>query len=392
MFKKIVAWALSLAMMLTILPVMNVNSNVIVNAAINKSLYKSINEAGTEARAKIYNHKSKVVVRVKSKNKEPQDLYEKLADVIYAETSSPNEGDYMKWDVDDSEVDFAVTKSGSYYYYTFTFNMTYITTLTQRDKLDVKVNSLIKSFKFTNKTTVYEKIKKVYDYVCKNITYAKDSSSVKVYSAYYALIKKKAVCQGFATLLYKIYKTMGIPTRVIAGDSTFSGNKHGWNIVKIGKYYYNMDATWDSTLTHAGKKYQYFLKGDSFKGHQRWSDYTGQWFYYLYPMASKAYNANKIAKASKISKIAKFRFKKPKIKKISRSKVVIRKVAGAKYQVKYSSVKSFKKAYTNIVNTEKKTYKFKGLKKGVTYYVKVRACKKIAEKTYHTKWSKVKII
>lgn len=395
MFKKIVAFALSLTMMLTLLPVTSsegvANFDTKVNAAINKSIYKSVEAAGIEARSKIYDHKSKVVVRVKSKSNDPQSLYEKLAEVIYAETSNPNEGDYMKWDVDDSEVEFAATKSGSYYYYVFTFSMTYLTSRVKRDKLDEKVKKLIKKFNFTNKTPTYEKVKTVYDYVCNNVTYAK-SSKRSVYTAYSALIKKKAVCQGFATLLYKIYKTMGISTRVIAGDSTFSGNKHGWNIVKIGKYYYNMDATWDSTLTHAGKKYQYFLKGDSFKGHQRWARYTGLWFYYLYPMSSKSYKLKKAVKASKKSKIAKFIFKKPKITKINRSKVVIKKVSGANYQVKYSKSKSFKKAYSTLVDTQKKTYKFIGLQKGVKYYVKVRACKKIGKKLYYTKWSKKRTV
>ncbi|MCR5430394.1 MAG: fibronectin type III domain-containing protein [Eubacterium sp.] len=397
MFKKIVVCILSLAMMLSILPGIG-NGEVVgtgvtnVSASLNKSLYKTVKEAGTEARKKVYNHNAKVVVYVKSKCKEPQTLFDSLEDAMFAETNNPNEGDFMKWDVDETSSEYVAIKSGSYYYYTFTMNVTYLTTIAERDKLDAQVNTMIKDFKFTDKTSTYDKVKKVYDYVCKNVSYAKNSSGTKIYSAYSALIKKKAVCQGFATLLYKVYKTLGIPTRVIAGNSKFSGEEHGWNIVKIGNYYYNLDSTWDSTLLHAGKKYKYFLKGDSFNGHQRWTKYSGYKFYYKYPMAAKAFDAKTVAKASTTTKIAKFKYKKPKITGINRSKVLIKKISGAKYQIKYSTVSNFKAANSTVAKSKKPSYKFKKLKNGTTYFVKVRAYKKINKKKYYTKWSVVKLI
>ena len=194
MFKKIVAFSLILVMMLSVLPVAK------TEAAFNKASYKSLTEAGVEARGKIYKHNSKVSVKVKSKSNDPQSLFEKLEKVIFAETNNPNQGDYMKWDIDEAETSFSVRKSGSYYYYTFTMNIEYYTTVAERDKLDSKVKSMIKGFKFTNKSTAYDKVKKVYDYVCKNVKYAKSTSDKKVYSAYSALVKKKAVCQGYEVL------------------------------------------------------------------------------------------------------------------------------------------------------------------------------------------------
>ena len=67
----------------------------------------------------------------------------------------------MKWDVDETETEFSAKKSGSYYYYTFTMHIDYLTTLSERKKLDAKVDEVISSFKFTNKTSTHEKIKKV---------------------------------------------------------------------------------------------------------------------------------------------------------------------------------------------------------------------------------------
>ena len=386
MFKKIVAFSLMLIMMLSVLPVAK------TEAAFNKASYKSLTQAGVEARDKFYKHNSKIVIKVKSKSNDPQRLYEKMKDVIYAETSNPNQGDYMRWDVDETEEILSYKKSGSYYYYTFTIYVEYFTTVSEREKLDSKVKSLIKGFKFTNKTSTYDKVKKVYDYVCKNVTYAKSNSDKKVYSAYNALVKKKAVCQGYATLLYKIYRTMGIPTRVIAGNSTFSGEDHGWNIVKIGSYYYNVDSTWDSTLVHANKNYSYFLKGDSFKGHARWKEFNKYYFYYKQPMAKKAYSAKTTPKASKRTKIAKFKYKKPKFTSITRQKATFKKIKNATYQLKYSTVNNFKKKYTVVVNTKKTNYKFKGLRNGVQYFVKIRARKKIGNKKYYSKWSVIKTI
>lgn len=385
MLKKIVAIVLSLTMALSVAPLASP-----VKAA-SKSAYKTVAEAGVEARNKIYNHKTSFSVKVKSKNAEPQSVSDALEKVIYAETSNPNQGDYMRWDVDETELNYTGRKSGAYCYYTFTYNISYLTSISERKKLDSKVKSVIKGFKFTKKTSTYAKIKKVYDYICKNTTYASSNSNPKVYSAYSALIKKKAVCQGYATLLYKMLRTMGISTRVIAGDSSFS-NSHGWNIVKLGSLYYNVDATWDSTLLHSKKSYKYFLKGDSFKGHTRWKEYKKTSFYATYPMAAKAYNPKVAAKMCTTSKIAKFKNKKAKIKYADRIKINAKKVKGARYQFKYSSLKSFKKANSRVIKQKKKTYYFKSLAKGVTYYAKVRAYKKINGVTYYTKWSAVKTI
>lgn len=388
MFKRVVACALSLTMMLTIAPAIS-RTNVSA-ATFNRAAYKTVTEAGVEARTQVYDHKSKIVLKVKDKSSDSQSVFDSLNNVIYVDTNNPNQGDYMKWDINKTEANATYRKSGSYYYYTFTLYYTYLTTLSERDKLDSKVDSVIKGFKFTSSTTTYDKIKKVYDYVCKNISYANNTSNSKVYTAYSAMFNKKAVCQGYSTLLYKFYKTMGISTRVIAGDSTFSGVSHGWNIVKIGKYYYNVDSTWDSTLYHAKKSYKYFLKGDSFPGHSRWAEYASTYFYYMYPMAASDYKVNAAAEASLKSKIAKFKHKKAKIISINRKKVVIKKIAGAKYQVKYATNKKFKKS--KLKRSKKKTYKFKKLKKKRKYYVKVRGYKKIKGVTYYTRWSAKKVI
>lgn len=70
------------------------------------------------------------------------------------------------------------------------------------------------------------------------------------------------------------------------------------------------------------------------------------------------------------------------------------KISGAnRYQIAYSTSSGFKKAATKAINTAKKSYTIKKLKKGKTYYIKVRAyVKDSAGKKVYGKYSKVKKI
>ena len=85
------------------------------------------------------------------------------------------------------------------------------------------------------------------------------------FTAYAAVTTGKSVCQGYATLFYRLAKMQGISSRVIAGHGTNTDVYHGWNIVKLGNLYYNVDATWDATNYKLGHPYEYFLKGDGLK-------------------------------------------------------------------------------------------------------------------------------
>ena len=78
------------------------------------------------------------------------------------------------------------------------------------------------------------------------------------YSAYGAIINGKAVCQGYASLFYRMCREAGIPARIITGLG--NGGAHAWNIVKLDGAYYNVDVTWDDT---EDSNYNYFNKSDS---------------------------------------------------------------------------------------------------------------------------------
>jgi len=125
--------------------------------------------------------------------------------------------------------------------------------------------------------------------MCSNITYdyknLNDPNYTLKFSAYAALINKTSVCQGYATLFYRLALEAGLDARVIAGVA--GGGNHAWNIVKINGSYYNLDSTWD-----AGRDpYDYFLKNmDDFSDHDRNADYTASDFVTAYPMSATSYD------------------------------------------------------------------------------------------------------
>ena len=152
------------------------------------------------------------------------------------------------------------------YYSTVTvaeYTVEYYTTAEQEAELTKAVNEALASLGLEGKST-YEKVKLIHDYICDRVDYDYEhyfsNEDYKLqYTAYAAMCNRTAVCQGYAALFYRMCMDAGIPTRMMRGSA--DGGPHAWNIVKIGDYYYNVDATWDgqSDIT----RHDYFLKGDT---------------------------------------------------------------------------------------------------------------------------------
>lgn len=206
----------------------------------------------------------------------------------FSHTGNPTEGDYLRWQYAGWGADTSYSVSGNTYRYTANFAVPYYTTADQEEELNVAVEQLLNQLNLSGKSD-YEKIKGIYDYICKNVRY--DYANLKndyynlKFTAYAALMNKTAVCQGYSVLLYRLALTLGIDCRFVGG--TGNGGPHGWNIVKLGNLYYNADSTWDAGRTN----YQYFLTGPSFDvDHIRDDEYTTQTFNTAYPMASENYD------------------------------------------------------------------------------------------------------
>lgn len=159
---------------------------------------------------------------------------------------------------------------GDYYCVTFTFG--YYTTKAQDQTVEKTAKKLAQKYK--NKTT-YEKIKLTHDYLKKKITYTNGYNG-----AYNAMIKGKSVCNGYALSFQRVMQEMGVDCKYVTG--TGNGGGHAWNLVKLGKSWYNIDVTWDDTA----QTNDYFLKSDQdFKDHVR--DYEDQ--YRGLKIAAKSY-------------------------------------------------------------------------------------------------------
>ena len=126
-------------------------------------------------------------------------------------------------------------------------------------------NTILPQLSLGGKTT-YQKVQAIYNWITANVKYdyshLNDPAYRLQYTAYAAAVQKKAVCQGYANLFYRLANDAGIDCRIITGKAynRDGAADHAWNIVRMadGKYYC-LDATWDAGSSPA--EYQYFLKG-----------------------------------------------------------------------------------------------------------------------------------
>ena len=126
-------------------------------------------------------------------------------------------------------------------------------------------NTILPQLSLGGKTT-YQKVQAIYNWITANVKYdyshLNDPTYLTQYTAYAAAVQKKAVCQGYANLFYRLANDAGIDCRIITGKAynRDGAADHAWNIVRMadGKYYC-LDATWDAGLKP--EKYEYFLKG-----------------------------------------------------------------------------------------------------------------------------------
>lgn len=204
------------------------------------------------------------------------------------DSSTGQEGDALMYGYSGCRLSYS---TGGYIQYT----MSYHSNAEQEAKLTEAVAVAMTKLQL-NGLSEAKKIIKIHDYICNNVDYAYNSTEEQIYTAYGALCTGKAVCQGYAVLFYRLCKEAGLSVRIISG--TGNGGAHGWNIVRIGSKYYNVDCTWDGQDATTYNKY--LLKSEAdFKDHTRKSwkvagshylDYTSAEFNAQYPMAEKSWD------------------------------------------------------------------------------------------------------
>ena len=258
----------------------------------NVSYTDDVQQLAATLRQQMLNRTTTIHLYYHSNTAITQDSLDQLSDQLFnlavAHTGNGKEGDYLHWHCEGWTLGASYSSASSGYNMDLTFTMYYLSDASQEAQMDQAVSSLISSLNLSGKNE-YQKAKAIYDYMCSNITYdyknLNDLNYTLKFSAYAALINKTSVCQGYATLFYRLALEAGLDARVIAGVA--GGGNHAWNIVKINGSYYNLDSTWD-----AGRDpYDYFLKNmNDFSDHDRNADYTASDFVTAYPMSATSYD------------------------------------------------------------------------------------------------------
>lgn len=258
-----------------------------VSFADTDNQFSSVSAAGQYLEQEMMNHESKVTLTVTSSNSNPNTVTTNVLNAAFADNANNASelGDYVKYSLyNGSSTNYSYYKnSNGTYTYTLKYSISYKITAAQSQAFEKKLSSVMSSLNLNGKSN-YQKAKIIYNYITKNVSYDYKSSSYTKYSAYAALNTHKAVCQGYATLYYRMAKAAGLSTRVVTGIG--GGDKHAWNIVKVGSKYYNADATWDAGSSH----YSYFLKSDKgMAGHSKAAAFKTSSFKSAQPMSSSNY-------------------------------------------------------------------------------------------------------
>ncbi len=125
--------------------------------------------------------------------------------------------------------------------------------------------------------TIYRRVVLTFDYdgVGLNAHIDDDRSrDDSLRSLYNALVNHKVVCAGYAVAMQYLLQSVGIVCAYIGSEANEEGTRHAFNILKLGKYCYYLDATWgdySNTLHDRDKKrimydyvcvpYDEFVKG-----------------------------------------------------------------------------------------------------------------------------------
>ena len=247
----------------------------------------SADEAAVILRKGMENREARIAISCPADAITPTDgILDEIAEKAMEETGVPTQGDYIRWAYAGWSGSYSLESDDEGLHYVFVYDCKYYTTAAQEAELSEKIDSVLQSLDINDESSDYDVICAVYDYICANVSYdydnLDDSEYLLKYTAYAAMINKTAVCQGYSALMYRMLQQKNIDCRLIPGSN------HAWNIVAIDGVYYNADSTWDAGRDP--KNYAYFLCGDSdFAEHTRYSEYSTEEFYRLYPMAETKY-------------------------------------------------------------------------------------------------------
>ena len=238
------------------------------------TVYTSEAAAAADLRKQMVSRSEELVVTLRSASDDVETIALNLWNLALDHVEgSGTTGDYLRWQHTGMSGSVEGESLDSGYRYTFTyvpdtryFDTIWFTTAAQEAALTNYIrNTILPQLSLGGKTT-YQKVQAIYNWITANVKYdyshMNDPTYWPQYTAYAAAVQKKAVCQGYANLFYRLANDAGIDCRIITGKA-YNGTQtedHAWNIVRMeDEKYYCLDATWDAGLKP--ESYEYFLKG-----------------------------------------------------------------------------------------------------------------------------------
>ena len=164
-----------------------------------------------------------------------------------------------------SGIQYSVVNNVAYIYFQYKGGSANF--LTKSAAVDASVSSIVSKV-VTVGMTDYDKELALHDYVVNNVDYdyanlVKNTIPDDSYTAYGALIKGVAVCEGYAEAMNKLLTKAAVLSTIINGFG--NGVAHEWNQVNIQGGIYHVDATFDDPISTTTKviTHNYFNVNDA---------------------------------------------------------------------------------------------------------------------------------
>jgi hypothetical protein len=213
----------------------------------------TVQDAGEKLREGLKNRKSEIAITLSKEAAGTSDcnaVFDSIYAIALEHTGEGDEGDYLKWHLRKLSASYAPSSN------TYKLSVTYMSDASMEQKTTKAVEKVEQELQIDKNASAFEKILIIYDYLAENISYDHKDTSNLPHTAYDAIVNGKAVCQGYATLFYRLLLDYGVDNRIIVSTT------HAWNLVGINGEYYECDLTWDSEGVQEGRSYEYFLRSD----------------------------------------------------------------------------------------------------------------------------------
>ncbi len=219
------------------------------------------------------------------------DCLQEVYDAAVEHTGNPREGDYLRFQIGGWNAAISGTRSDGVYYLRLSYAVLYNTSAEQEAELDAAFAAFMDELSLPRDSAV-ETVRAVYDSLVPSITYDITHRNRKdrplMLTAYGALVERLAVCEGIASLVYRIMLACGYDCRMIVSG------EHAWNIVRVGSSYYYTDLTLEirrpEDMETVPTEYAYLLLSQAdYTDFLPDSEYRTAAFRAAYPMAGQSY-------------------------------------------------------------------------------------------------------